>query len=138
MKIQAFRNKGGGVMEYPLAGGAAYIEGAAVVLTGGNAVECGADPAKILGFAAHDAGAMPNTTKILVEVARPGGTFFMAGSRAPLETDKGVAYGIAKDGDGVWHVDATDTVNTRVMVEDVDLVRGLWEVSVLDANRQLS
>lgn len=136
MRTPIFANTNENIREYTLAGGAAYVEGAAVVLTGGNAVECGADPAVILGFATHDAGALPNTTRMLVSVANPNTTFFAEGTRAPLASDVGVAYGLAKDADGIWHIDFTDTVNTRIRIEKVDLTRNLSEFIVIAANRQ--
>lgn len=124
-------------MEYPLPNGAAYEIGAAVVLVSGQCAECGADPALIQGFSAHPAGVMPNPSRILVEVARPGATFFITGSRAPLDTDVGAQYGISKDADGIWYLDAAKSgAAARLYVEDVDLARAFFEVSVLDANRQ--
>lgn len=138
MKIPIFANTGEEIREYPLPTAAAYVEGAAVVLTSAEAAECGADPALILGFAMHDAGALPNATRVLVSLAQAKTTFLGQGSRAPLVSDVGVAYGIAKDADGIWHVDCTDTTATRVRIEKVDLSRGFFEFIVLAANRQLA
>lgn len=137
-KQAAFANTNESIREYKLPSGAAYLEGAATVLVSGEAAECGADPAAILGFAMHDAGALPNTDRMLVSVAMPDTTFFMEGTRAPLATDVGVKYGIAKDSDGIWIVDCTDTTATRVVVEKVDTTRNFFEVRVLNANRQIA
>jgi hypothetical protein len=137
-KVAAIPHEGRSIRDYPLAGGAAFREGAAVVLAAGVLGECGADPLIILGFALHAAGAGPATSRCLVAKAKAGATFWMQGTRAPLATDVGVAYGIAKDGDGDWCVDATDTTATRLMTEAVDLTRNLWLVSILPANRQIA
>lgn len=138
MRTPIFANTNENIREYTLSGGASYVEGAAVVLSSGNAAECGADPASILGFACHDAGALPDTTKMLVSVATGITTFFGEGSRAPLASDVGVAYGLAKDSDGIWYIDCTDTVNPRVKIEKVDLARSFYEFVVLAANRQMN
>jgi hypothetical protein len=137
-KLAAYPNVETRIREYPLPAGAAYLQGAAVVLNaGGEAAECGADPALILGFALHAAGADPNTTRMLVALAHATGTFFIQGSSNPVAADKGDSYGIAKDGDGIWVLDKTDAVATRLLIVDVDLTRNLYEVRVLTANRQL-
>lgn len=138
MKVPAFCNVGRCIREYDLASGQTFLEGAAVVLANGEVSECSADPATVLGFALHDAGADPFNTKILVAVAKAHSTFFIEGDRAPTAADIGDVYGIAKDVDGIWHLDTTDTSNTRVEVVDVDLVRGLFEVEILAANRQFA
>lgn len=136
-KLSAVVNKGRHVMEYPLASGAAFTEGAAVVLTAGELGECGADPALILGFALHDAGALPHTSRCLVAVAKADTTYFLEGTAAPTAANIGASFGIAKDPGGQWIVDLADVTATRVRVEDVDLSRGLFEVSIIQANRQL-
>lgn len=136
-KMTGFPNKGTRIREYPLAAAQSFKEGSCVVLANGAVSECGADPAAILGLACHDAGAEPNTSRILVWIAEADTTFFMAASSAPVVADEGDQYGLAKDGDGIWHVDKTEAVNTRVVVETADVSRGLLEVKILPANRQL-
>lgn len=126
------------IRRYPLATGASFLEGALVVAAAGEVDECGADPAAILGVALHDAGADPDTAEVLVALATGESTFVMQGSSAPVAADEGVEYGVAKDGDGIWIVDKTETVNTRVVVEKVYLDREQFEVRVLAANRQIS
>jgi hypothetical protein len=126
------------IRSYPLADAAAFLEGAAVLLTAGEVDEAGADPAAILGFALHDAGADPDPGEILVALALEGATFVLQGTSAPVAADEGVEYGLVKDGDGIWVVDKTETVNTRVFVEKVFEDREEFEVRVLAANRQLS
>lgn len=137
MPQPAICNKGRQVREYPIAAGQTFVEGAAVLHVDGEIEECGADPAAILGFALHDAGVDPDPSIVLVALAGPESTFFLAGSSAPLATDVGVDYGIAKHADGEWIVDKTDVLEPRLHVESVDLTRGLFEVRVLGANRQL-
>jgi hypothetical protein len=94
-----------------------------------------ADPTPILGLTEEKYNSIIKNF-ILVTVADGDTVFAMEGSRAPLATDVDVDYGIARDANGVWTVDATDTTNTRVKVVDVDTTRNLWFVKILPANRQ--
>lgn len=138
-KFAAYPNIRKVIREYPLATGAAFKEGALVVLTAGEADECGVDPANILGVALHDAGADPNKGSVLVAVATPESTFAMEGTVAPTAGDVGLERGVAKDADGIWVVDMAETTNTRVVIEKVhlDAVPDRFEVRVLAANRQI-
>ena len=124
------------IRRYPLAAAQTFLEGALVVLANGEVSECGADPAAILGVALHDAGADPDTDEILVALATPEATFVMQGSSAPVAADEGDEYGVVKDGDGIWTVDKTETVNTRLTVEKVYTDRAEFEVRFLAANCQ--
>lgn len=133
----AFPNVGREIREYSLAAAQDFPEGAAVVLASGLCQECGADPALVLGFALHAAGADPNTSKVLVALARGQSTFWIAGTTAPLAAHVGGAYGLAVDGDGDWVLDISDTTATRARVVDIDTTRNLFEISILAANRQL-
>ena len=134
----AYPNMGRLIRRYPLAASQTFLEGAAVVLdASGDVAECGADPALILGFACHAAGADPETTNVLVAVAKAESTFILQGTSAFVQADEGDAYGLVKDGDGIWVVDRTDTTATRVRVEKTYIDRAQAEVSVLAANRQL-
>jgi hypothetical protein len=142
-KVPAIPNQGREIREYILDAVAAFREGAATVLVGGELEECGVDPALIMGFALHAAGADPLTDRCLVAKATDKATFFLEGNRAPLATDVGVEYGISKDADGDWFVDTAKNAGVagaalRVIVEDVDTTRNLYEVRVLAANRQLA
>lgn len=135
------------IVQYDINVATTFRKGAAVVLDAGEeVVECGADPALILGFAAEPAIASPlfgrkdpEVGKVLVCVAEEGRRFWMDGSSAPAANgdDINQSYGIAKDADGDWYVDKTDVVATRVYVHNVDYDRNLYEVSVLEANRQI-
>lgn len=139
-KFPAYPNLRARIRRYPIATGQTFLEGAFVYLdTNGDLVECGTDPATILGVALHDAGALPETTNCLVACAVDGHTYVMMGSSDPVQADEGIAYGIIKDADGIWTVDKTDTSNTRIRVEKVYTFasRNQFEVSVLAANVQL-
>ena len=125
--------------EQTLAAAQTFKLGAAVLLDGAqNIAECGADPAAIRGFAAHPAGTGFPATKVLVWKAWEGQKFWMAGSSNPTKANIGQNYGIVKDANGIWTVDLTDAVNTRLHVHTVDLDRNLFLVSVLAANRQIA
>lgn len=123
---------------YPLNASADFEAGAFVLLNGSEEViECSADPAVVAGIAAGPAaGRVINEDKMLVHLATPQSTFFMSGTSDPDVNDVGVAYGVV-DTSGVWQVDLTDTTNTVVQVIAVDLVRNLFEVTVISSVRQL-
>jgi hypothetical protein len=111
--------------------------GAAVLLDANeDVVECGADPAAILGFAAHENDKNPITGKTTVAVCTEGQKFWMSGSSAPVKADINQVYGIVKDANGIWIVDKTEAVNTRVYIHAIDTDRNLFLISVLAANRQ--
>jgi hypothetical protein len=125
-----------------------FIIGAAVYLdANGLVAECPVDPATILGFAQTNAGknplglpyagaASPAALSDLVAVAQGGTAFWMSCVNAPQASDVNKAFGITKGADGIWQVDQTKVVNTRVFVEYVDLDRNLELVTVLQSNRQ--
>lgn len=136
-KFQAIPMQGRRMKQYDLSSSESYNVGAAVLLDGSQEItEAGADPAEILGFAAFAAGDEIESDTAIVAVAHEGATFLMEGDSDPTSSDINQDYGIASDGDGDWHVDTTDTSNTVVHVEDVDLDRNLFEVSVLSGSRQ--
>lgn len=121
-----------------------FKTGAAVVLDGSkNVTECGADPASLYGFSLGDVTAgvskdPQDNTKVTVLKAIEGEKFWMSCTSAPSEaTHRNNSYGLVKDADGIWIVDFTDTVATRVFVHRVDVDRNMVEVSVLAANRQI-
>lgn len=95
-----------------------------------------ADPTPILGLSESSAAGEPIEGQILVTVATTDLVLAMEGDRAPLLTDIGDSYGIARDANGVWTVDTTDVVATRVHVVDVDLGRGIFFVKIMAAHRQ--
>lgn len=132
------------VRQYPILAGEVPKPGDIVHLNATKEVvrTVAADPTPLLGIACEDASAdsgfkgllFPGL--ILVIVFTTDAIFAMEGNRAPLATDRNVAYGIARDAAGVWTVDTADVVNTRVHVVDVDLARNLFFVKVLAAHRQ--
>lgn len=125
--------------EYPMKAGETYLKGAAVLLdVNEEVVEAGADPATVLGFAAHQAANRDVLTdRAGVNIAKADNTFLLDGDDAPTVNDVNQQYGVLKDGDGIWHVDGTDVVNVVVEVVAVDLVRNLYECKVIDTVRQL-
>ena len=120
-----------------------YLQGALVVLDGSkNVTECGADPASIYGIANGAAGKHPEgATQTTVSKAFNGQKFWMTfdiGTTATRAANENKPYGVVKGSDGIWVIDSTDVVNTRVYVHYVDAIRGMGLVSVLSANRQIS
>jgi hypothetical protein len=99
-----------------------------------------ADPTNMLGVAKSHNGSVArleavDATRILVEHFSDDVAFWFEGSRAPLATDVGKSYGLVLSG-GVWVVDLTDTVATRVYIHDVDIGRNAYFCIVLTAHRQ--
>lgn len=131
---------------YTMKTGETWTLGAAVVLDGTPEItECGADPATILGFAAHPNGVEPYPTKCYVWLADDEkARFWITGSSdgsaiaTPTEANLGEDYGLAKDGDGMWYLDLGDTTNVRAFVHRIDLEQNRFEVSILEANRQMA
>jgi hypothetical protein len=136
-RMPAIPQENRSIREYTLPVGQTFIAGAAMVLVAGLAQECAANPALILGFSLHPAGALPQTNRVLVSIAHKDSTFWLEGNVAPVAADVGVAYGIVRDADLVWHVNKADVVNTRVEVVSIDTTRNLYEVKVITANVQL-
>ncbi len=144
MAFPTIPNKGRRIRRFPLESTQTYLEGAPVLLdAAGEVIVAGADPATILGFAAHNAVLAvldPDAGFCLVYVAYPDSTFLMDGvDSTPVATDVGEARELAVDASGRAQVDTT-TVNTRLTIEDIYLSgvgpAGFYEVSVLAANRQ--
>lgn len=142
MALPAVPNKGRRIRRFPIATGETYVEGAPVLLdANGEITEAGADPATILGFAAHDAELTfdPDPGFGLVYVAYPDSTFLMEGLDDPVAADVGDQFELAVDANGVAQVDTAQVAN-RLLVEDIYLrpgqTTGFYEVSVLAANRQ--
>ena len=126
-------------IQLPLAAGQTFKTGSFVVYTAGAIQECGADPASIYGISTGVAGMNPvDPAKCIVYKAFEGQKFWMQASSDPAAANRGVSYGVAKDADGIWYVDFTDTVATRVYVHDVDTDTKRVLVSVLEANRQVA
>ena len=144
MALPAIPNKGRRIRRFPLESAQTYVEGAPVLLdANGEITEAGADPATILGFAAHDAVLTeldPDPGFALVFVAYPDSTFLVEGTDPyPTAGDVGEQRDLDVDGNGVATV-AITTGATRFTIEDIYVQgagpAGLYEVSVLAANRQ--
>ena len=143
MALPAIPNKGRRIRRFPLESSATYVEGAVILLdANGELVEAGADPAVILGFAAHDAVLTeldPDPGFALVFVAYPDSTFFLEGLADPIPGDVGESRDVGVDGNGVALVDDASGAS-RLRIEDIYLKgvgpTGFFEVSVLAANRQ--
>jgi hypothetical protein len=137
-KMPAIRDVGGYLKEYTVKNAETFKQGAFILLnTDGTIEECGTDPTLILGFALDQAGSLPETSRAVVVVQTHGDRFWMQGSSDPVLTDVNKSYGVIKDGNGIWTVDKTDVVNTRVEVVEVDLVRNYFLVTLKVANIQL-
>lgn len=148
------RFPGGGVpsvlsMVYKTA--APIVKGSVLIFDTGE-VDLGlADPTPIVGVALEDAASKPGwevanasdviaTTgrvqEVSVAIANDVTVFSSAGDRAPLATDVGVQYGIVNVA-GVWSVDTTDVVATRVVIVDVDLLENIFFFKFLEAHQAL-
>ena len=133
-------NKNRQLRRYGLASAETPVDGGIVLLVAGLITVAGADPAVILGFATAVEPASltfdPYDGDVLVWVAYPGSTFWLAGTSNPVEANIGVQYGLNVVTE-VAQVDITDTTAKRIVVEDIDTDWNLFEVSILAANRQL-
>ncbi len=128
------------VVQLAYATDSTFLDGAPVVYTAANGTvaEGGADPASILGFTLSPAGGEVEAGTTLIAKAANGKRFWFACATDPVAGDDGKSYGLVKDADGVWLVDRAETVNTRVQVHQVDLIRKMLLVSVLAANVQVA
>jgi hypothetical protein len=148
----AIPNRGRHIRERTLADAADFVAGAAVTTTAGEIDESGANPAAILGFAAepteYEGGQDFNPGQRLVYVAESNSTFWISGGEdnagivlvEPLQAHIGDTFGLTKHaGTGIWYLDLdkADT-NQRAIVEDIDPDRNLFEIRILDANRELN
>lgn len=105
---------------------------------------CGADPALIAGIAegakntAQSASERTNlhpSSKMPVRLLSTGALVALSSPTTLSEANVGVLYGIVNVG-GVWQLDTTDTTNTRVLVERVDVGTNTAFVRFIAANLQ--
>lgn len=111
----------------PEAASQTFLLGALVVVTSGYLVECGADPALILGVAtsAGHNKASANLVKNTVVLAHPD-TLFVGnlddsgslGTGVTAATDRFLTYGVAKRSSSHWYIDKADTTAKRVRIFD--------------------
>src|SRR5687768_13676427 len=124
------------VQQFPLAAAQSFRAGDFLTMNGSGAAQevAGADPTPLLGLAAEDAADVVETGFVNVYVFDDSWEFAIYSSgAAPAAANKGVSYGILEDANGVYNVDFTDTVNTRVRVNDVDIQRQLCFCRVIAA-----
>lgn len=127
-------------MQY--ATGQVFKKGALVVdNVNGEIVECGADPASILGVALEDCDSkpgygVPNSAQVTVTTGRVQEVSVAIADRqtqfsgrgvnggvdpvVPLLTHIGEKYGVVKVGND-WVIDFAEAANTRLQITDVDL-----------------
>lgn len=128
------------VQRIAYATGQVFKKGALVVDdVNGQIVECGADPASILGVALEAAGSGPGyemanastiafvtgrLQEVSIAIADRDTQFKGRGVNGgtdpviPLQTHVGEKYGVAKVGDD-WVIDFADAVATRIQITDI-------------------
>lgn len=119
---------------------AAIVKGSVLIFTSGEVDIGGADPTPIVGVALEDIETKPGwepghssqvvtytgrVEEISVAIADASTVFSGAGSSDPVIANVGVSYGIAV-ASGVWTVDITDVVNTRVTITDIDTLENIF------------
>jgi len=95
----------------------------------------GTDPTPIWGLATEGTASNLETGFVMLFDADDSNIFGIKGSRVPVAGDKGVEYGIVLDSDGIWILDLTETVNTRMNVQSVNVGRELYFVKVMTAHQ---
>lgn len=142
--LPAVPDEGRTVRRYPLTASQTPLEGAPVLLAAGAVSICAVPNVSCLGFMACDYFDVleidPYNGDAMVYVAKPGSTFWLSGSTDPTDLSSiGIIYGMLVEATTqIAYVDLTDTTtNLVVQVEDVDLMRLLFKVSILEAVRQL-
>lgn len=136
--------------------GEAIIRGSVVLVDANGQLNlAGADPASIYGVALEPAGSKPgfdaaNSPTVVtgrvqeVSTAVASRLSIFSGRMedgsgnivAPLQTHIGEQYGIAKDANGEWFIDESETTNKRVQIIDIDTVVGVHLFKFLEANLQ--
>lgn len=97
-----------------------------------------ADETPLYGLAAEDAANVVEAGYVMVYPFTAQTVLAMSGDNAPTADDVNQKYGWVEDGNGVYTVDGTETVNTALRVLDVDINRSLYFCTVLAADRYLS
>ena len=142
--LPAVPDEGRTIRRYPLTGSQTPLEGAPVLLASGAVSICAVPNVSCLGFMACDYFDVleidPYNGDAMVYVAKPGSTFWLSGSTDPSDYSSiGIIYGMLVEATTeIAYVDISDTTtNLVVQCEDVDLVRLLYKVSILESIRQL-
>ena len=159
--FQAARTVGNGVpaiQAFIADSAATFLRGAAVVVdTDGELIECGADPAKIAGFALAGAGTAPgyqaanNPTVITgrqndvsVALGDANTVFSCRGVNGgtdpvtPALTNIGESYGILKDANGIWTLDIAETTSKSFTIVDVDIDNKIFFVKMVQSFYQFA
>ena len=133
------------VQSIQYATGQVFLKGALVIDTvNGEVVECGADPASILGVALEPCGGkpgygVPNADQVTVTTGRQQEVSIAIADRdtqfsgravnggtdpvVPLQTHIGEKYGVAKVGND-WVIDMAEAAAVKIQITDVDLYGG--------------
>lgn len=131
------------VLTFPEAASQTFKIDEMVYLSGGKVTGCVADPAIIFGLALDDASGTADTLIRVVPITAD--TVLIAnlsGTSVTAQTDIGQRYGLTV-ASNKWHVDKTDTTNTRVLVIGLDTrdavgdIAGRVHAVVLQGNRQI-
>lgn len=139
------------VTSRPYKTGELIISGSPVVLdANGELILCAADPAEVTGIALNKAGSTPgwdaaNSPTVVtgrkqeLSCADANGDTIYGGESAagtvPTKAHVDGQYGIAKDANGVWGVDLTDTTNKVVEIVDIDIDRKLFFFKIMETVR---
>lgn len=131
------------MVEKSVAAAQVFKAGALLLADSNDAyAECGADPAVIAAVANSDYG--PDTSGFIrtgfkefppgrmqgISVAHQ--VVFSARYVGTLPAAAGASYGVVKDSDGLWKVDFTETVNTRLKLVSLE-----WTRAPINKNRVL-
>lgn len=140
--------------------GQVYLKGALVIDdANGELVECGADPAAILGVSLQACGTglgygSSNETQIVYATGRQQVTSIAIATRVvefsgravnggtdpvtPLQTHIGEVYGVLRTAAGEWVIDMAETTNTRLEITDIveadGVAGGFFLFKFLEAN----
>lgn len=111
------------VKHFPVTAGQTFIKGALVVYTSDALVECGADPASVLGLALEPAsvglatgGSIHGGTNIPVLVFTPSIELRISSATTPAQTLVGDSYGVVKSTN--WLLDTSETTANVFVVLD--------------------
>lgn len=157
----AARNAAGGAavtQAFVADSAATFIRGAAVLVdTDGELIECGADPAKIAGFAAAAASSAPGysaansptvitgrANDVVVYLGDPNTVFSCRGVNGgtdpvtPTLTMIGESYGILKDATGTWTLDLAETTSKSFTIIDIDIDTKTFYVKMVQSFYQFN
>lgn len=126
-------------IQLPMTAGQTFLTGALVFITAGAISECGADPASVYGVSTGVAGKNPvDPLKCIIQKGFEGQKFWFPCSSDPAASNRNTKYGAAKDSDGIWYVDFTETTALVFYVHDIDTDTKRALVSFVEAVRQVA